>query len=121
MSSTADTEAAPEAPPVDERREAMLASLRTELGDALVDSVIRPGADLWVRVETAAWADAGRAVRDGLGCNYLGFVSALDWKPSPWGRGEDDPTEPPPERSTEIVQGVAGGTTRFQVFARRWC
>ena len=123
MSSTADTAApdagaAPEAPPVDERREALLASVRTELGDAVADAVIRPGSDIWVRVETDAWAAAGRAVRDVLGCNYLGFVSALDWKPSPWGRGEDDPTEPPPERSTEIVQGVAGGTTRFQVFAR---
>ena len=38
--------------------------------------------------------------------------------PSPYGRGEDDPTEPPPERSTEIRQGVTGGGTRFQVFAR---
>ena len=30
----------------------------------------------------------------------------------------DFPTEPPPERSTEVRQGVAGGETRFQVFAR---
>ena len=115
MSSTADTETAPEAPPVDERREAMVASLRTELGDALADSLIRPGADLWVRVETPAWADAGRAVRDVLGCNYLGFVSALDWKPSPWGRGEDDPTEPPPERSLVLpgTQTVRHRDARF--------
>ena len=28
------------------------------------------------------------------------------------------PTEPPPERSTEVRQGVAGGDTRFQVLAR---
>ena len=118
MSSTADTETAPEAPPVDERREAIKASLSAELGDALLDSVIRPGDDIWVRVDTAAWLDAGRVVRDVLECPYLSFLSALDWKPSPWGRGEDDPTEQPPERSTEIVQGVAGGLTRFQVFAR---
>ena len=38
--------------------------------------------------------------------------------PSPYGRGEDDPTQPPPERSTEVKQGYAGGETRFQVFAR---
>jgi hypothetical protein len=38
--------------------------------------------------------------------------------PSPYGRGEDDPTEPPPERETTIRQGVTGGDTRFQVFAR---
>ena len=41
-----------------------------------------------------------------------------DWKPSPFGRGEDDPTQPPPERTTEVRQGYAGGETRFQVFAR---
>jgi NADH-quinone oxidoreductase subunit C len=38
--------------------------------------------------------------------------------PSPYGRGEDNPDEPPAERSTEVVQGVTGGDTRFQVFAR---
>ena len=117
MSSTADA-VAPEQPVVDSEREAMRDALASALGDALVDSVIRPGADLWVRVTTEAWADAGRAVRDVLGCTYFGFLSALDWMPSPWGRGEDDPTEPPPERSTEIVQGVTGGATRFQVLAR---
>ncbi len=123
LSSTADTstpeaETTIEEAPVDERREAIRAALATELGDGLVDSLIRPGDDICVRVTTEAWVDAGRAVRDALGCQYLSFISALDWKPSPWGRGEDDPTEPPPERSTEIVQGVTGGSTRFQVFAR---
>src|SRR5262245_31705630 len=53
-----------------------------------------------------------------MGFEYFCFLSALDWLPSPYGRGEDDPTEPPPERSTEIVQGYAGGESRFQVFAR---
>ena len=96
----------------------MRESLANALGDALVDSVIKPGDDLWARVDTPAWADAARVARDVLDCRYISFLSAIDWKPSPWGRGEDDPTEPPPERSTEIVQGVAGGITRFQVFAR---
>ena len=53
-----------------------------------------------------------------MGFTYFCFLSALDWKPSPFGRGEDDPTQPPPERQTAIEQGVAGGETRFQVFAR---
>ena len=53
-----------------------------------------------------------------MGFEYFCFLSAIDWMPSPYGRGEDDPTEPPPERSTEIRQGVTGGDTRFQVFAR---
>ncbi len=53
-----------------------------------------------------------------MGFTYFCFLSALDWMPSPYGRGEDDPTQPPPERSTEVKQGYAGGETRFQVFAR---
>ena len=38
--------------------------------------------------------------------------------PSPWGRGEDDPTAGPVERDMSITQGYAGGETRMQVFAR---
>ena len=53
-----------------------------------------------------------------MGFVYFCYLSAIDWLPSPYGRGEDDPTEPPPERSTEVRQGVAGGETRFQVLAR---
>jgi NADH-quinone oxidoreductase subunit C len=53
-----------------------------------------------------------------LGFEYFCFLSALDWMPSPYGRGEDDPTQPPPERDTAVRQGYAGGDTRFQVFAR---
>ena len=45
------------------------------------------------------------------GCEYFCFLSALDWMPSPFGKGEDDPTEPPPERSTEIDAGRTPGAT----------
>jgi NADH-quinone oxidoreductase subunit C len=41
--------------------------------------------------------------------------------PSPYGKGEDDPSAPaeePEEGAGEIRQGLAGGETRFQVFAR---
>ena len=115
LSSTADT-GVEEA--VDELRQGLLDELTTELGDGLVDHLLRPGDDLWVRVRTDAWRAAGVAARDVLGCEYFCFLSALDWMPSPYGKGEDDPTEPPPERSTETKQGVTGGETRFQVFAR---
>ena len=53
-----------------------------------------------------------------MGFEYFCFLSAIDWMPSPYGRGEDDPTEPPPERDTAVRPGVTGGDTRFQVFAR---
>jgi len=114
LSSTGEVEA----PAVDAVRNDMVEVLTGALGDAVESSVVLPGKDLWVRVRTDAWLEAGRVARDTLGLTYFCFLSGLDWLPSPFGRGEDDPTEPAPERSSEIVQGVAGGSTRFQVFAR---
>ena len=38
--------------------------------------------------------------------------------PSPFGRGEDDPTEPAVERDMTITQGYTGGSTRLQMLAR---
>jgi len=57
------------------------------------------------------------AARD-LGFDYFCFLSAIDWLPSPFGKGEDDPTAPPVERDDTIKQGYAGGDTRFQLLAR---
>ncbi len=113
--------AEPEAPlalPGDGLREGIVTRMRAVLGDALLDSVVKPGDDVWLRVRTDAWRQAGMALRDQIGCEYFGFLSAIDWMPSPYGRGEDDPTQPPPERDTETRQGYAGGETRMQVFAR---
>jgi NADH-quinone oxidoreductase subunit C len=98
-------------------REGLVARFRERLGDALVDTHLKPDDDLWLRIRTDAWLEAGRVAKD-LGFTYFCFVSALDWLPSPFGKSEDDPTEPPPERSTAIVRGVTGGETRFQVLAR---
>jgi NADH-quinone oxidoreductase subunit C len=110
-------EASSEAP-TDDVRQGLLDELGTELGDALVGSHIRPGDDLWVRVTREAWREAGIVVRDRLGFRAFEFLSAIDWLPSPFGKGEDSPTDARKERSTEIVTGYAGGDTRFQVFAR---
>lgn len=104
--------------PGDGLREGLVQRLRDALGDAVIDSLVKPGDDVWVRVRTDAWRQAGFAVRDILGCEYFCFISAIDWMPSPYGRGEDDPTAPAPERDTEIKQGYTGGDTRMQVFAR---
>jgi NADH-quinone oxidoreductase subunit C len=103
--------------PGDGLRESIVDGLRRAIGDALVEHLLKPQDDLWVRVRPDAWAATGRALSE-MGFTYFCFLSALDWKPSPYGRGEDDPTQPPPERTTEIKQGYAGGETRFQVFAR---
>ena len=113
----------------DEAREALLGALSTELGDALVGSHLVPGDDLWIRVTRDAWVTAGRYLHTGLGFQYFNFLSGIDWMPSPFGRDMDaqvdlalaDPEDTPSDTADAgdaIEPGVAGGDTRFQVFAR---
>ena len=113
LSSTTDTTAV-----VDTARDALASSVRAALSDAVDDILIKPGDDVWVRVKTASWRSALQTLRDSLGFDYFCFLSAIDWMPSPYGRGEDDPTEPAPERDMTIRSGYAGGSTRMQVFVR---
>jgi NADH-quinone oxidoreductase subunit C len=114
LSSTTDT---PTETPRDDMRDAEIARVRAALGSSVVDSLVKPNDDMWIRVTADAWRSTGETLKS-LGYTYFGFISAIDWLPSPYGRGEDDPTAPPVERSTVIKQGYAGGDTRFQVIAR---
>ena len=125
MSDTATEEQ--QAPPTDEKREALLASFVEHLGDGVADSHLKPGDDLWIRVNTDAWGAAAETLRHKMGAQFFDFVSAIDWMPSPYGRemdaevdtilaaanGEVEAVEAAP-----TVQGYAGGDTRFQVFGR---
>ena len=107
----------------DEVRETTLAALTAEVGDGIVESHIRPGDDLWVRVSRDAWVDTGMALK-AMGFGYFSFLSAIDWMPSPFGRDMDSQVDltlnPPEDDGDDVVMetGVAGGDTRFQVFAR---
>ena len=105
-------------PVVDHERERLLEAIKGSLGDSLVESHIKPGDDLWIRVSTESWQASVQKLRDVHSFDYFGFLSAIDWMPSPYGRGEDDPTEPAPVRDTTIRSGYAGGDTRMQVFIR---
>jgi NADH-quinone oxidoreductase subunit C len=107
-----------EAPASDEVRESLVARLSAVLGDGVVDVLIKPGVDLWVRVTPEAWVAAHQACRTELSMDFFGFLAGMDWMPSPYGKGEDDPTEPAPERDSSIVPGYTGGDSRFQVFSR---
>jgi NADH-quinone oxidoreductase subunit C len=119
LSSTADAPASEqEAAAADEARQAILDTLGAELGDALVATHLKPNDDVWARVALNAWRQVADVCRRRLACDYFCFLNAIDWMPSPFGRGEDDPTAPPPERSTAIVPGYTGGDTRFQLLAR---
>jgi len=124
----ADTEEAIE---VDEAREDLLADLRAELGDALVDTHIDPGREVWARVSLESWVAAGTFARDGLACHFFDFLSAIDWMPSPFGRDmnsqEDLIVDGAPDSAAqapggaaadEQATGYAGGDTRFQLLAR---
>ncbi|RMH74965.1 MAG: NADH-quinone oxidoreductase subunit C [Actinomyces sp.] len=125
-----DVDEPAEAP--DEVREALLARLTDELGDALAGHHLRPGDDLWIRVRREAWLDTARLLRDGLGFGFFDFLSGIDWMPSPFGRSLDsavdaalgtaDATDEGGDEASEAVatgaNGHAGGETRFQVFAR---
>jgi NADH-quinone oxidoreductase subunit C len=116
---SSDTTASPIAElPGDALRERAVDRLRSALGEALIDTLIKPGDDVWVRVRVDAWRDAGLVLRDALDMDYFCFLSAIDWMPSPYGRGEDDPTAAPVERDMTVRQGVVGGDTRFQLLAR---
>lgn len=112
LSSTETTEA-----PRDERRDAELARIVGALGSSVVDSLVKPNDDIWIRVTADAWKTTGETLKS-LGYTYFCFLSAIDWLPSPFGKGEEDPTEPAPVRDSTIKQGYTGGSTRFQVIAR---
>ena len=120
LSESTDTGAEPTALASDTLRESIVDSLRAVIGEDLLESHLIPNDDLWIRVSASAWRSAGEALRD-QGFDYFCFLSAIDWLPSPFGRGEDDPSAEPDEaeeESKEMAQGYAGGATRFQVFAR---
>ncbi len=128
----------------DPLRRPLLELLQGELGDDLVGFELA-GDDLWVRVTRSAWYRAFDICKHRLGLTYFCFLAGLDWQPNPdllgekfW-EGEDDVSPGAlaadedeedlagaadeaavlaEEETGRFVTGVAGGDTRFQVFAR---
>ncbi len=119
---TVEATAEPEAP--DQLRQPMLHLLEAELGDDLLVAELMPGDDLVVRVNRSAWWRTAELCRDHLGLTYFCFLSGIDWQPNPDLLGEkawEPPDEAAPEeteKTTSYPTGVAGGDSRFQVFAR---
>lgn len=110
---------------VDEIREALLASIKADLGDVVVGSHIEAGHELWIRVTAEAWAETADYMCNGRNFKFFDWLSAIDWLPSPFGRSMDsevDKTlglaEATEKAESEMVSGYAGGDTRFQVLAR---
>lgn len=118
---TETTEPAPEEEPTptDEVRDAVVASVKDRLGDAVVGDHVAPGVDAWVRIEASQWGRAARELSE-LGFTFFDYLSAIDWSLSPWGKSEEPPTTPVviPDDPKELDHGTTGGETRFQVIAR---
>jgi NADH-quinone oxidoreductase subunit C len=120
---------------VDEARTALLEAVTSELGDAVVDTHLIPGRDLWVRVANGAWTDTADYLRDRQRFRFFDWLSAVDWMPSPHGRSLDaaidlaagdeidgDDTDGDDvdgdDQGAVLATGHSGGDTRFQVVAR---
>jgi NADH-quinone oxidoreductase subunit C len=129
-----------EQPEPDVGREQVLADIAEALGDAVLEHRLVPHRDLWVRVDRSQWQSAGRALKED-GFTYFGFLSVIDWMDAPDGRYEttefDDAGSVPSDADADDaaagdgadgdgagsggdgpVERSAGGSTRFQVFAR---
>ncbi len=99
--------------------------LGRELGESLLGKVIERG-DLWVRVEQRVWRQALEICKTKLGLTFFSFLSGIDWAPAPGLSGErafkgeeaEEGDEAEVEAPAEVRTGLAGGDTRFQVFAR---
>ncbi len=120
---------APEAvqtPEIDMPRQSLLDVLRSELGNGLIETHIKPGLDVWARVSPDAWCRAAEVCRDKLHMRYFGFLSAIDWLPSPFGKSEDGVSRTGDEiralTTANLAEGLdhgyCGGETRFQLIAR---
>ena len=77
---------------------ALLASLRAELGTAVLDAAIQRH-EVIVRISRDSWTAAAIAAKRKLGLTYFCFLSGMDWMDSPtqttryenvWGSVEDD-------------------------------
>jgi len=93
----------------------ILGRLGRELGDDIVESASAFGT-LVVRVKPEAWRRAAEVSRDLLECDYLSFVSGIDWQPAPREGGEGGESSAPVQ-PTEMTFGAAGSAGRLQVLA----
>ena len=121
--STATDEAPAEVSPPTPRHGEIVETLRAELGEGFVNHHYS-ARDMWVRVAPGSWRAAGRVAKEQLGLTYLCFISAIDWMQNPdlGGQKRWDPeaeaSKDPGDGPGRWTTGVAGGETRFQVFAR---
>ena len=96
----------------------LLARVVAAIGaDAIIETAETFG-DLVVRVAPSAWRATAAASKQQLGCDYLSFISGIDWMPAPLITEEGSGDTSTPAQPRTQTYGVAGSSGRFQVFAR---
>ncbi|MBM3658588.1 MAG: hypothetical protein FJW95_03695 [Actinobacteria bacterium] len=104
-------------PEPDPRHVELLARLERALPDAVIEHADVYG-DLVIRVTNESWGPLAGVARTELECDFLSFVSAIDWSPAPREGGDDAGGDTSsPVQPTEMTFGAAGSAGRFQVFA----
>ena len=84
--------------------------------DAILETADAHGG-LVVRVANEQWRRAAEVAREHLECDYLSFISGIDWQPAPREGDEAGGDTSAPVQPTEMTFGAAGSAGRFQVFA----
>ena len=94
----------------------LLERFQRELGDGVIETAPTYGTPV-VRVRRDAWRRAAEIAKTRLDCDYLSFVSGLDWQPAPREGDEAGGDTSSPVQPQELTYGAAGSEGRFQVFA----
>jgi NADH-quinone oxidoreductase subunit C len=103
--------------PADPVAEELVTRVRAALGDAVIEVGDALGT-VTVRVRPDAWRRTAEVAKGELECDFLSFVSGIDWAPAPREGGDDAGGDTSsPVQPTEMTFGVTGSAGRFQVFA----
>ncbi|MBK5287368.1 MAG: NADH-quinone oxidoreductase subunit C [Acidimicrobiia bacterium] len=105
-----------EVPAIDPAVAALFERFEAALGDGVVDHADSFGT-LVVRVKPDAWKRAAEVARADLDCDYLSFISGIDWMPAPKPAGDEGGDTSAPVQPDTMTFGVTGSDGRLQVFA----
>ncbi len=104
------------AEPLDPVVETLLERLYEELGDAVIDRAQMFGTPI-VRVRAEAWRRAAEVAKTALACDYLSYVSGIDWQPAPREGAAAGADTSSPVQPSDMTFGLAGSAGRFQLVA----
>jgi NADH-quinone oxidoreductase subunit C len=94
----------------------VLERFERELGDGVIETAPVFGMPV-VRVRRDVWRQAAEIARARCDCDFLSFISGLDWQPAPREGDEAGGDTSSPVQPQEVTYGAAGSAGRFQVFA----